>query len=124
MLNAVERSTGAKVGGCAVTYRAGGGDMFGTCPKSCALNPSGSGSSAIDREYESAVRAAVPRGGKSWLYTHFNPRLWAVRNQTTFGGQTIFNYSADKIGQALRWFKKVPVVFVVPVDFWDNKENK
>ena len=44
MLNVVERSTGAKVGGCAVTYRAGGGDMFGTCPVSCALNPSGSGS--------------------------------------------------------------------------------
>ena len=124
MLKTVFSSTGAKVTGCAVTYRAGSGDMFGTCPKSCALNPSRSGSESIDREYESAVRAAVPRGGLAWLDTHFNPRLWAVRSQTTLGGQTVFNYSADKIGQALRWVKKVPVVFVVPVDFWDDKQNK
>jgi hypothetical protein len=124
MLNTVERSSGAKVTNCAVTYRAGGGDMFGTCPSTCALNPTGSGADSINREYESAVRASVPRGGLAWLYTHFNPRMWRVREQTTHGGQTVFNYSADKIGQALRWIRKVPVVFVVPSNFWDDKPNK
>ena len=55
MLNTVEMSRGEKVRGCAVTYRAGAGDMFGTCPASCDLNPSTSGADKINRDYESAV---------------------------------------------------------------------
>jgi hypothetical protein len=38
MLNAVENSRAKKTAGLAVTYRAAGGDMYGTCPTLARLN--------------------------------------------------------------------------------------
>ena len=39
MLKVVEKSKAIKTTDCAVTYRSGNDDVFGTCPKHCALNP-------------------------------------------------------------------------------------
>ena len=39
MLNTVENSRAKKTAGIAVTYRAAGGAMYGTCPDSCPLKP-------------------------------------------------------------------------------------
>jgi len=125
MLNTVEMSRGEKVRGCAVTYRAGVGDMFGTCPASCELNPSTSGADKINREYELAVLDSVPRRGVAWVYSHFKPSLWSKKTRNPKKNQTIFNYSADNIKQALRWVGKVPVVMAVNSEFWKTqKSNK
>ena len=125
MLNTVESSRGEKVRGCAVTYRAGVGDMFGTCPASCELNPSTSGADKINRKYESAVLNSVPRGGVAWIYSHFKPSLWSKKTRKPKKNQTIFNFSADNIKQALRWVGKVPVVMAVNPEFWKaQKSNK
>jgi hypothetical protein len=39
MLKTVALSQANKTAGCAVTYRAGAVERFGTCPKTCELNP-------------------------------------------------------------------------------------
>ena len=123
MLNTIEMSRGEKVRGCAVTYRAGSGSMFGTCPASCELNPSPSGADKINRDYESAVLESVPRRGVAWVYSHFKPSLWSKKTRKPKKNQTIFNYSADNIRQASRWVGKVPVVMAVNSDFWKNKPS-
>jgi hypothetical protein len=41
MLKTVKHSGNKKTGPIAVTYRAGGHNVFATCPKTCALNPQG-----------------------------------------------------------------------------------
>lgn len=121
MLLSVETSRADKTRGCAVTYRAAPGEMFGTCPDSCALKPRSTGTHEIDHEYESAVGAAVPRGGFSWLYSHFVPTLWRHENRA---GRTVFNFSADTIADAVSWFKHgTPTVTVVPSKFWDDTSN-
>ena len=43
MLKTTAMSTAKKTAGCAVTYRAGSSEKFGTCPASCELNLSGTG---------------------------------------------------------------------------------
>ena len=56
-------STSVKTRGCAITYRAGHtGNQYKTCPTSCPLNPTKSGSRKIDIEYTKEVANAVPRG--------------------------------------------------------------
>ena len=62
MLKTVKNSTANKTGGLAVTYRAGDGDNFGTCPADCKLNDSGRGckSDQIDVVYLNAVLDAKP----------------------------------------------------------------
>jgi hypothetical protein len=120
MLNCVKASRAPKTSGCAITYRAGGGgEMFGSCPASCMLKPEGeSGTVEIDREYERAVRRAVPRNGTAWLYTHFHPRQWAERNQA---GKTVFNFSAPSALAALAHFRQgIETVALVPHDFWEK----
>ena len=51
MLNCVEPSHAKKTAGIGVVYRAGSGDMFGTCPDTCALKPKQTGPKTIDRDY-------------------------------------------------------------------------
>ena len=122
MLNCTATSQAKKTAGIAVAYRAGAGEMFGTCPDSCALKPKQTGTKTIDREYERAVRRAVPRRGQSFLFTHFKPGTWAEKNREGF---CVFNYSADKIKLAAQYVKKkIATVTVVPVNFWDDKKKK
>jgi len=121
MLNTVENSRAKKTAGLAVTYRAAGGDMFGTCPDTCALKPSPTGTSDIDRNYEAAVRRAVPRLGLAFLFTHFPPDQWAEKNQA---GRTIFNHSADTLADAAQHVKNgTASVAVVPVDYWKGRDS-
>ena len=63
MLKTVVNSTAMKTTFCAVTYRAGRGNNFATCPKTCNLNPSGCGAAGIDKEYLNTLLDAVPAGG-------------------------------------------------------------
>ena len=84
MLNCVETSQAKKTAGIGVVYRAGSGDMFGTCPDTCALKPKQTGTKTIDRDYERAVRRAVPRRGISFLFTHFKPGPGPKKTATGF----------------------------------------
>ena len=124
MLKTVKNSTANKTGGLAVTYRAGDGDNFGTCPADCKLNDSGRGckSDQIDVVYLDAVLDAKPRHGESFTYSHFNPLFWAHKlapNKTTI------NYSADTLAEAVAICanKIAPVVTVVKKSFWKNGKN-
>ena len=122
MLNCTANSRAKKTAGIAQTYRAGQNEIYATCPDSCVLKPHKTGTVEIDREYESAVRRAVPKRGVSFLFTHFKPELWAEKNST---GKTVFNFSASTIGECASYLKKgVASVTVVPVSFWDNRKNK
>jgi len=118
MLNCTSISRARKTAGIAQTYRAGDGEIFATCPDSCSLKPYQTGTTEIDRDYESAVRRAVPRKGVAFLFTHFAPELWAEKNAP---GKTVFNYSADSLKQAAKYIKRgVASVAVVPSDYWEN----
>ena len=122
MLNCTALSQAKKTAGISVTYRAVHGEMFGTCPDSCALKPKPTGTFRIDREYEHAVRRSVPRRGQAFLFTHFKPDTWAEKNKASF---CVFNYSADKICEAVKYVKKkIATVTVVPESFWDDKKKK
>ena len=81
MLKTTAMSTAKKTAGCAVTYRAGSSEKFGTCPASCELNPSGTGCSdgQIDFDYLDAVLDAKPRRGFSFTYSHFHPLFWSLQ---------------------------------------------
>ena len=121
MLNAVENSVAKKTAGLAVTYRAAGGDMFGTCPDSCALKPAATGTRDIDRDYEAAVRRAVPRKGIAFLFTHFEPGQWAEKNEA---GRTTFNFSADSLADAARCIQSgTAAVAVVAADYWKGRDS-
>ena len=123
MLNTVENSRAKKTAGLAVTYRATGGDMFGTCPDSCALKPVETGTVRIDRKYERAVRRAVPRKGVAFLFTHFPPEQWGEQN-TGAPGQTVFNFSADTLADAAcNAAQGVATVTVVPHDYWNERTS-
>ena len=121
MLNTVENSVAKKTAGIAVTYRAGFGNMWTTCPDSCPLKPESTSTTEIDRAYESAVRRAVPRKGIAFLFTHFLPENWAQKNQP---GLAVFNFSADSLKQAAHYIRRgVASVAVVPDSFWKNKPS-
>ena len=117
MLKTVECSTGKKTRGLAVTYRAGDGEKYGTCPASCALNCSGKGAQKIDAEYLDALLDAVPAKGISFTYTHFPWSKWADKLGP---GKTVINYSADTFAAADA--ADAPTVVVVPPDFWGGKK--
>jgi hypothetical protein len=98
MLKTVKHSGNKKTGPIAVTYRAGGHNVFSTCPKTCALNPQGQhAADLVDADYLAAVRQAVPRGGQAWTYSHFAAELLPVPAP----GETVVNASCDTIDQAL-----------------------
>jgi hypothetical protein len=122
MLNCTATSRAKKTGGIAQNYRAGKGEIFATCPDRCPLKPYTTGTTEIDREYESAVRRAVPRKGVAFLFTHFKPEQWAERNKA---GRTVFNFSADSLRQAAAYIKRgVASVAVVPESFWEDKPSR
>jgi hypothetical protein len=98
MLKTVRTSSNSKTGPIAVTYRAGAHSPFGTCPKSCALNPAGDhAAQLVDLEYLAALRQAVPRDGQAWTYSHFPAELLPLPAP----GETVINASCDSIDQAL-----------------------
>ena len=93
MIKLVPYSESSKTAGCAVTYRAGSRDMFGTCPSTCALKPANATATGeIDYEYLRAMRGAVPRGGQSFSYSHFDLLRYRGRS-----GETVINYSTDSL---------------------------
>jgi hypothetical protein len=116
-----EFSTGKKTKGLAVTYRAGPGDKFGTCPVSCQLNPSGRGceDKAVDYDYLNVIYNSVPAGGFSFTFSHFNPILWFKDLLPRHKFATI-NYSADIWKDVLYFFKEcaIPTVLTVAQNFW------
>ena len=115
MLKLVKKSTAKKTTNCAVTYRAGGADKFATCPIDCNLKPDTSaGATEIDYSYLDAVSDAVPKGGVSFTYSHFNPSLWKHKLKI---GKTVINYSARNLADLfLNSF--VPSVINVKETFW------
>ena len=123
MLKTVSHSTANKTAGLAVTYRSGDKSQYGTCPVSCSLAPSKEPTAqTFDTEYFEAELTAVPVGGYSFTYSHYDPSLWwsRVTDKTT-----AINYSADKLDDAIKKFKDgVPVVTVVPLSFWDDTNGK
>lgn len=120
MLRTVETSRAKKTKGIAVTYRAGNGEKFGTCPPSCALNDSGKGASEIDWQYFDALLNAVPRKGVAFTYTHFDWGLWQGKNEK---GKTVVNYSADNLPDAAIAAGVVPTVTVVSEAQWHEKKS-
>ena len=120
MLRTVEISRAKKTKGIAVTYRAGRGDKFGTCPPSCSLNDSGKGAKEIDWPYFDALLDAVLRKGVSFTYTHFEWSLWQRKNEK---GKTVVNYSADNLPDAAMAAGVVPTVTVVSEAQWQDKKS-
>jgi hypothetical protein len=98
MLKTVKTSGNKKTGPIAVTYRAGGHNVFGTCPKTCALNPRGEqGADLVDADYLQALRKAVPKNGQAWTYSHFPAELLPV----PVSGETVINASCDTMADAV-----------------------
>jgi len=99
MLKTVAVSANKKTGPIAVTYRAGVRDTYGTCPKTCALNPApDTGTDTIDAEYLSALLDAVPRNGTAWTYSHFPADQLPMPEK----GKTVINASCDTMEDALK----------------------
>ena len=117
MLKTVETSRAEKTKGIAVTYRAGNGEKYGTCPAACKMNCSGKGSQDIDADYFDALLDAVPTKGQSFTYTHFGWHLWADKLKP---GKTVVNYSADTLVGAAAAARAVPTVVVLPESEWEN----
>ena len=113
MLKTVAVSANKKTGPIAVTYRAGGADTYGTCPKTCELNPSpATGAESIDAEYLSALMSAVPRNGQAWTYSHF-PAEQLPMPET---GKTVINASCDSMGEAVKAYALGrPAVLAAPL---------
>ena len=89
MLKVVKKSQALKTTDCAVTYRSGNDDVFGTCPKHCALNPNSTMSTnRIDWDYLDAVLDAKVQGGRSWTYSHFKFEDISLKQNRNFH----FNY--------------------------------
>lgn len=112
MIKTVSVSGNKKTGPIAVTYRSGEHSVYGTCPKSCALNPQGEhAADLIDTEYLQAVRKAVPRRGKAWTYSHFPAHLLPLPAK----GETVINASCDTMEAAIDAVRKGrPAVYAAP----------
>jgi len=123
MIKTVENSGATKTRGIAVTYRAGNGNMYGTCPASCELNCSGKGAKQIDADYFNALLRAVPRGGISFTYTHFEWRHWCDKADKQSTRQTVVNFSAKSLLSAAAASRVVPAVVVVSEEQWQNSKK-
>lgn len=126
MIKTVPYSRSIKTAGCAVTYRSGVQDLFGTCPDTCSLKPANStGTGEIDHDYLRAMRAAVPRGGIAFGYSHFDLLRYRWRE-----GETVVNHSTDgliDLDHALRadMLNRLhgaprPVVVTVPENYFSG----
>ncbi len=128
MLLTVKNSRADKTTGMAITYRAGSGNKFGTCPTSCELMHDGNtGSGKVDEEYYRAIRYSVPRGGIAWTYTHFDPFDFPIeaKTMTYTGPKCTINYSRPNVDSAARMQQAgKPCVTVVPPDYWDDKPSQ
>jgi hypothetical protein len=118
MLKTVTISGNRKTGPIAVTYRSGEHSTYGTCPKTCALHPqSAQGTLLIDQGYMLAVYDGCPKGGVSWVYSHFPAHALPKPRK----GKTTFNYSADALGDAVAAVKAgTPAVYAAPADTADH----
>ena len=124
MLKTVLFSSAKKTGGCAVTYRSGRGDLYSTCPNTCALKPAGnSGAESVDLDYLDALVDAVPKKGAAFTYTHFDPVHWIDRCKPN---GTVINFSGDTVNDAIEARNKysVPVTAVVDRQYWDGAKSK
>lgn len=117
MLKTVEMSRATKTKGVAVTYRAGTGEKYGTCPADCKMNCSGKGAEKIDVDYLDALLDAVPRKGVSFTYSHFPWHKWANKLSA---GKTVINYSTESMTSAAAASRAVPTVVVVKADDWGD----
>jgi len=112
MLKTVAVSSNRKTGPIAVTYRSGMHETFGTCPKTCELNPRGdSAADIVDRDYLAALSKAVPRNGIAWTYSHFAAEALPLPKK----GQTVINFSADNMRDAVNAIEQGrPAVYAAP----------
>jgi len=131
MLKTVPYSRSTKTAGCAVTYRSGVRDLFGTCPDTCALKPANTtGTGDVDYEYLTALLRAVPRHGQAFTYTHF-------RHLGLFNGpnSTVINYSCDSLEEVDTFWRRATwyagkvnwdaVVVTVPENYFsDGKQYR
>jgi len=124
MLKTVEMSRAEKTKGIAVTYRAGNGEKYATCPAACKMNCSGKGSQKIDPDYLDALLDAVPRKGVSFTYSHFDPRQYGWDRKLA-EGKTVINFSTEnKAAAAASIINGVPSVTVVSPDSWEGKKTQ
>jgi len=124
MLKTVETSRATKTKGVAVTYRAGSGEKYATCPADCKMNCSGKGSQAIDSEYLDALLDAVPHRGVSFTYSHFDPRQYGWDRKLA-PGKTVINFSTEnKAAAAASILNGVPSVCVVSADSWEGEKTQ
>ena len=124
MLKTVDYSRATKTRGIAVTYRAGSGEKYATCPADCKMNCSGKGSQAIDSEYLDALLDAVPRRGVSFTYSHFDPRQYGWDRKLA-PGKTVINFSTEnKAAAAASILNGVPSVCVVSADSWEGEKTQ
>jgi len=122
MLKTVEMSRATKTAGIAVTYRAGTGEKYGTCPASCKMNCSGKGAEQIDAEYLDALLDAVPSKGVSFTYSHFGWHLWADKLAP---GKTVINFSTEApLTAAAATLENVPSVVVLREDYWQGSKTQ
>jgi hypothetical protein len=94
MLNTTELSDATKTRGCAITYRAGAGSCFATCPTSCALNPNAEASTdTVDREYLRTLLGAVPRKGLAFTLRAFPDWKVGARLARSSRYRPTYNYA-------------------------------
>jgi hypothetical protein len=122
MLKTVDYSRATKTRGIAVTYRAGTGEKYATCPASCKMNCSGKGAEQIDADYLDALLDAVPRRGVSFTYSHFDWKLWADKLAP---GKTVINFSTESpLTAAAATLENVPSVVVLREDYWQGSKTQ
>jgi len=124
MLKTVEVSKATKTAGIAVTYRAGSGEKYATCPADCKMNCSGKGAAKIDAEYLDALLDAVPRKGVSFTYSHFDPLVYGWGKKLK-EGKTVINFSTESpAAAAASIYNGVPSVVVLREDYWQGSKTQ
>ena len=112
-------SESEKLKGSAITYRAGMGSKYATCPDSCHLKPETTEPVKVDSVYAETVARSVPAGGTSYLYTHFHPIDWPELANSY--GCTTYNYSCDTLRDAAdSTLQGVPSVANIPLEDWER----
>lgn len=124
MLKTVEISRAKKTKGIAVTYRAGSGEKYATCPSDCKMNCSGKGANKLDDKYLDALLDAVPRKGVSFTYSHFDPNVYGWGKKLK-EGKTVINFSTESpLAAAASIYNGVPSVVVVRDDYWQGSKTQ